>query len=102
MKLWTFLTTDIRELNWKQAEDVTRTGTEAAKAVFDLGKALKEQGTKAEGLKEYVGQFSSLLGVLNSPLGQVVKDTISFVPIAISVIKPITKQTVPNIDLQPR
>ncbi|GAB4332091.1 MAG: hypothetical protein OHK0047_20010 [Leptolyngbyaceae cyanobacterium] len=42
MKLWKFLTTDIRDLNWKQAEEVTKTGTEAAKAVFDLGKALHE------------------------------------------------------------
>jgi uncharacterized protein YjbI with pentapeptide repeats len=93
MKLWTFLTTDIRELNWKQAEDVTKTGAEAAKAVFDLGKALQEQGSKAEVLKNYVGQISSLLDVLNSPLGQVVKDTIPFAPIAISLIKLITEAT---------
>lgn len=93
MKLWKFLTTDIRELNWKQAEEVTKTGTEAAKAVFDLGKALKEQGNKAEVLKEYAGQISSLLDVLNSPLGQVVKETIPFASITITAIKLITEAT---------
>jgi hypothetical protein len=93
MKLWTFLTTDIRELNWKQAEEVTKTGTEAAKAVFDLGKALKEQGPKADALKEYVGQISSLLDVLNSPLGEVVKATVPFAPIAVGLIKLITEAT---------
>ena len=93
MKLWKFLTTDIRELNWKQAEDVTKTGTEAAKAVFDLGKALQEQGTKADDLKLFVGKISSLLDVLNSPLGQVVKEAVPFASIAIGMIKVIAEAT---------
>jgi hypothetical protein len=44
MKLWTFLTTDIRELNLNRVEEVTGTGIDAANAVFDLSKALNEQG----------------------------------------------------------
>ncbi|GAB4332096.1 MAG: hypothetical protein OHK0047_20020 [Leptolyngbyaceae cyanobacterium] len=44
-------------------------------------------------MKEYVGQISSLLDVLNSPLGEVVKAAIPFAPIAIGMIKLITEAT---------
>lgn len=36
LSLWKILTTDIRELNWGQSVEVTKTGAEAAKAVFEL------------------------------------------------------------------
>ncbi len=42
---------NIQGLNWGQAEGVTKTGAEAAKAVFDLAKAINEQKPKAEDLK---------------------------------------------------
>ena len=89
MKLWTFLTTDIRELNLKRAEEVTKAGADTAKAVLDLAKTAKEQGSKVElqVLQDYVGQFSSLLDVLNSPLTQLVKDTIPFAPLAVGILK---------------
>jgi uncharacterized protein YjbI with pentapeptide repeats len=93
MKLWKFRTTDIRELKLKQAEEVTKAGTDAAKAVLDLAKTVHEQGSKVEVLKEYVGQISSLLDVLNSPLAQIVKDTISFAPLAVGIVKLIAEAT---------
>ncbi|XGV99557.1 MAG: NACHT domain-containing NTPase [Leptolyngbya sp. BL-A-14] len=86
-KLWTFLNTDIQDLNWKQAGEMTKTGTDAAKAVFDLAKTVKEQQPKVETLKPYIGQISSLLDVLNAPFGQIVKDTIPFAPLAITILK---------------
>ncbi|MFB2896196.1 hypothetical protein ACE1CI_25075 [Aerosakkonemataceae cyanobacterium BLCC-F50] len=43
IKLWKFLTTDVRDLNWGQLTEGTKTGAEAAKAVSDLAKAFKEQ-----------------------------------------------------------
>jgi Pentapeptide repeats (8 copies)/NACHT domain len=93
MKLWTFLTTDIRELNLKRAEEQIKTGTDAFKAVFELAKAAQEQGSKVDALKGFVGEISSLLDVLNSPLGHLVKDTIPFAPIAITILKLIGEST---------
>jgi uncharacterized protein YjbI with pentapeptide repeats len=86
-KLWAFLNTDIQDLNWKQAGEVTKTGTDAAKAVFDLAKTVKEQQPKVETLKPYIGQISSLLDVLNAPFAQIVKDTLPFAPLVITILK---------------
>jgi hypothetical protein len=93
MKLWTFLRKDIRELNLQKVEEVTKTGTDAAKAVFDLAKAVNEQGSKVDTLRPYVGEISSLLDVLNSPLAQVIKDTIPFAPLAITILKLVAEST---------
>jgi hypothetical protein len=86
-KLWKFLTTDIRELITGQTVEIAKTGADSAKAVFDLAKALQEQGVKVQDLKPYVLQISSLLDVLNSPLAQVVGSAIPFAPIAITLLK---------------
>jgi uncharacterized protein YjbI with pentapeptide repeats len=93
MKLWKFLTTDIRELNWGKTEEATKTGAEAAKAVFELAKTLQEKGSKAQNLQPYVVQISSLLDVLNDPLAQIAGSLIPFAPIAITVIKLIAEVT---------
>ncbi|MFN6565846.1 pentapeptide repeat-containing protein [Dendronalium sp. ChiSLP03b] len=91
-KLWKFWT-NIQELNWGQSVEVTKTGTEAAKAVFDLAKALKDQKPNVQNLKPYVEQISSLLDVFNTPLGQITKDAIPFAPIAITILKLIFDAT---------
>ena len=93
LSIWQILTTDIRELKWEQAVEVTKTGAEAAKAVFDLAKAVKEQTPNVQSLKPYVEQFSSLLDVLNAPLAQVVKEAIPFAPLAITILKLIVDGT---------
>lgn len=93
MKLWKWLTTDIRELNLNQAEAVTKAGTDAAKAVLDLAKTVNEQGGRVEVLRDYVGQISSLLDVLNSPLAQIVKDAIPFAPLAVGILKLMVEMT---------
>ena len=86
-KLWVFLNTDIQDLNWQQTAEITKTGTDAAKAVFDLAKTIKEQQLKVVTLKPYIGQISSLLDVLNAPFAQIVKDAIPFAPLAITILK---------------
>ncbi|MBH8576763.1 pentapeptide repeat-containing protein [Nostocaceae cyanobacterium CENA369] len=91
-KLWKFWT-NIQQLNWGQSVEVTKTGTEAAKAVFDLAKALKDQKPNVQNFKPYVEQISSLLDVFNSPLGQITKDAIPFAPIAITILKLIFDAT---------
>lgn len=93
LSIWKILTTDIRELNWGQSVEVTKSGAEAAKAVFDLAKALHEQAPNTQTLKPYVEQFSSLLDVLNAPLGQVAGAVIPFAPIAITILKLIADAT---------
>ena len=102
MKLWTFLTTDIRELNLKRAEEVTKAGAETIKTVLDLAKAVKEQGGKVElgTLREYAGQFSSLLEVLNSPLAEIVKAGVPFAPVAVGILKLIAEVTTQDPTLE--
>jgi len=85
-KLWKFLTTDIRELNWGQTVEVTKTAAEAAKAV-------NEQKSKVPNLQPYVQEISSLLDVLNAPLGQIAVAVIPFAPIAIAILKLIIDVT---------
>ena len=47
IKLWKFLR-NTQDLNWRQNVEVTKTGAEAAKAVFDLAKAIKCNGIALE------------------------------------------------------
>ncbi|RCJ33565.1 hypothetical protein A6770_18080 [Nostoc minutum NIES-26] len=91
-KLWNFWT-NIEGLNWKQSAEVTETGAKAAKAVFDLAKAVQTQKHNVQNLKPYVEQISSLLDVFNTPLGQIIKEVIPFAPIAITIIKLISDAT---------
>jgi uncharacterized protein YjbI with pentapeptide repeats len=92
-KLWTFLNTDLQDLKLSQAVEIIKTGTDAAKAVFDLAKTVKEQQPKVETLKPYIGEISSLLDVLNAPFAQIVKDAIPFAPLAITVLKLVCDYT---------
>jgi uncharacterized protein YjbI with pentapeptide repeats len=91
-KLWKFWK-NTQELNWGQGVEVTKTGAEAAKVVFDLAKAINEQKAKAEDLKPYIAQISSLLDVINAPLGQIAGSVIPFAPIAITTLKLIADAT---------
>jgi hypothetical protein len=90
-RIWRFLTTDVRELDWKQAVEVTKTAADAGKAVLDLGKTIqdkKENLVQVQGaIAPYIHEISSLLDVLNSPIAAVVKDTIPFAPIAVTMMQ---------------
>ena len=99
MGLCKLLTTNVQDLNWGQGVEVVKTGSEAAKAVLDLAKAVNEQKSKLSDLKPYVEQISSLLDVLNSPLGQVAGAVIPFAPIALTMIKLIIDQTQKELNL---
>ena len=67
--------------------DETTAGTvEAGKTVLDLAKALEENKTAKE-IAPLVGQISSLLDVLNSPLIQVAGAALPFVSIGAGVLK---------------
>ncbi|MEH2453038.1 NACHT domain-containing protein [Nostoc sp.] len=84
---------NIQDLNWTQDLEVTKTGAEAAKAVLDFAKAIKEQKPNVQNFKPYLEQISSLLDVFNSPLGQITKEVIPFAPIAITILKFIVDAT---------
>ncbi len=96
-KIWQFLTTDVRELDWKRGAEVTKTGADAGKAVLDLAKAVQEKKGDLIKLQEsigpYIGEISSLLDVLNSPIAVVVKDAIPFAPIAVTMMQLICDAT---------
>ncbi|MDB9436532.1 pentapeptide repeat-containing protein, partial [Dolichospermum lemmermannii CS-548] len=100
MGLWKLLTTNVQDLKLGQGVEVVKTGSEAAKAVLDLAKAVNEQKSKLSDLKPYVEQISSLLDVLNSPLGQVAGAVIPFAPIALTMIKLIIDQTQKELNLE--
>ncbi|HIK08408.1 MAG TPA: pentapeptide repeat-containing protein [Trichormus sp. M33_DOE_039] len=84
---------NIQDLNWGERVEATKTGAEAAKAVFDLAKAVKENKPNLQNLKPYVEQFSSLFDVFNSPLGQITKEVIPFAPLAITILQVICDAT---------
>jgi Pentapeptide repeats (8 copies)/NACHT domain len=70
----------------KESTDLVKTGGESAKAIFEVGKAIKEnKGTLAE-LQPYLEQISSLLDILNSPWAQVVQQGIPFASLAMTVL----------------
>ena len=82
-RLWKFLNTDVGDLF--SAETVTG-GIESAKAVLELAKTLNEQGSNVGQLAPFVGQISTLLDVLNSPLVQVAGAGLPFVSIATGLL----------------
>jgi NACHT domain len=96
IRIWRFLTTDVRELNLAPLAELTKTGAEAAKAVMDLAKIVNEKKSDLAGLKPYlteISQIASLLDVLNHPIAQVAKETIPFAPIAVTMLKLICDVT---------
>ncbi|QSJ14298.1 pentapeptide repeat-containing protein [Nostoc sp. UHCC 0702] len=92
IKLWNFLR-NIQDLNWTQNVEVTKTGAEAAKAVFDLAKAIKEQKPNLQDFKPYVEQISSLLDIFNSPFGQIAGTVIQGLPFVTIILKLIIDAT---------
>lgn len=50
----------------KESTELVKTGTESAKAVIDLGKAIQEKKKDLAVFQPYLGDISSLLDVLNS------------------------------------
>jgi uncharacterized protein YjbI with pentapeptide repeats len=89
-KIWPILTTDVKELDWKRTTEITKAGADAGKAVLDLAKAVQEKKTD---LGQYVGEITSLLDVLNSPIASVIKETIPFAPIAVTLLQLIVEGT---------
>ncbi len=80
----------------KQTVEVTKQVSDSAKAVFDLAKTIKEKPLDGELLKTvqpYVGQFASLLDVLNSPLGLMVKEMIPFASIGVTLLNLVCEAT---------
>jgi uncharacterized protein YjbI with pentapeptide repeats len=70
----------------KDSTELVKTGAESAKAVLELGKAINEKKDSLAALRPYLGQISSLLDVLNSPWAQVLKESIPFAPLAMTLL----------------
>ncbi len=80
------LTALLPKLFSKESTELVKTGGESAKAVFELGKAIKENKDTLAELQPYLGQISSLLDVLNSPWAQVVQQGIPFASLAMTLL----------------
>ena len=89
---------------WKNIRDILKTeiqiewnetiqgGVEASKQVLELAKAFKENKNASE-LAPLIGNISSLLDVLNSPLAQVAGAALPFIPIATGILTFIIEKT---------
>ena len=68
--------------------ETVETLTNTSEKVFQLAETLNNKDNqKSELVQNLVGQIPTLLEALNSPLGQVVKSTVPFLPIATGVIQ---------------
>ncbi|NET16963.1 MAG: low-complexity protein, partial [Okeania sp. SIO1H6] len=86
--MWRVLNTEI-ELN---LSETVKGGVESAKAVLEIAKAIQEN-KDAQVLKPFIENIDSVLDVLNSPLGKVVKESLPFLPIATGIIAYIVDKT---------
>jgi uncharacterized protein YjbI with pentapeptide repeats len=84
----------------KDSTELVKTGAESTKAVFDLAKAIKESKPTLTELQPYLGQISSLLDVLNSPWGQVIKEAIPFASLAMTLLSLGCEQLKPDPSLE--
>ncbi|WP_293056494.1 hypothetical protein [Okeania sp. SIO2B3] len=89
--IWRVLNTEI-ELNLLESETV-KGGVEGGKAVFEIAEVIQENATELSLLNPFINNIDSLLDALNSPLGQVVKEGLPFLPIATGIITYIIKKT---------
>jgi uncharacterized protein YjbI with pentapeptide repeats len=102
--IWKVLNTDVDQL--LSVEQVTsgsetlKSGTEAAKAVLDLAKTLKEEGSNVQQLDPWMGKISSLLEVLNSPPAQILGASLPFIPLATGLLAFYLKQTKRELSLE--
>jgi uncharacterized protein YjbI with pentapeptide repeats len=87
--------------SWQQfrtsfaVEESQNTTIETGKAVLEAAKTFKEQSTNVEALKFLLQNSSSLLDILCSPLTQVLRARLPFVPIGIALLRfyrEVTKQ----------
>ncbi|OZH52336.1 low-complexity protein [Hydrocoleum sp. CS-953] len=86
--IWQVLNTEIKF----NSSGIVTGGVEASKALFEIAKALQENKDAKE-LKPFIENIDSVLDVLNSPLGKVVKESLPFLPIATGIIAYIVKQS---------
>jgi hypothetical protein len=84
----------------KDSTELVKTGAESTKALFDLAKAIKESKPTLTELQPYLGQISSLLDVLNSPWGQVIKEAIPFASLAMTLLSLGCEQLNPDPTLE--
>ncbi|MEA5509775.1 NACHT domain-containing protein [Crocosphaera sp. UHCC 0190] len=83
-------------IKWSES---VKDGVEASKQIFELARVLKENKDN-ETFKEVVSQVSSLLDILNAPLGQVAAASLPFVSIATGIITYIVEKNQQELTLE--
>ena len=97
--IWAVLNTDLPMPSMPSSGTVKDVVVEGGKAVFNLAKLVKENKLTDKIPSEF-GQINSLLDALNSPLGQIVKESLPFLPIASIFLKLIIDKTKQEPDLE--
>ena len=91
MHLWKWIPAALKQ-------ETVKSASEGAKQIFELAKVFKENKKDVD-LAPVVSHISSLLDVLNSPLGQVVKESVPFLPIVTGIVDFFIKQNQTQPDL---
>ncbi|ESA36555.1 pentapeptide repeat protein [Leptolyngbya sp. Heron Island J] len=83
-RLWSFLTTDIRELISLETVDSSK---DVAEAVLGLADVLETEGPNIQKLAPVLTQLNSLLDALNSPLGRIAEASLPFISIGTGLLR---------------
>lgn len=97
-RIWGVFNGDL-EVNWSET---VKGGVEASDKIFALAEAVNKKENKEflKSISPYLQETASLLDVLNSPLGEVVKSTVPFLGIATSILSFVVEQTKEELSLE--
>ena len=87
------------DINWSET---VKGGVEASDKIFALAEAVNKKENKEflTSISPYLKETASLLDVLNSPLGEVVKSAVPFVDIATSILSFLVEQTKEELSIE--
>ncbi|MEA5533909.1 hypothetical protein [Crocosphaera sp. XPORK-15E] len=102
MSLWRRILTVINsdaDINWGET---VKGGVEASDKIFALAEAVNKKDNKAflTAISPCLEQTASLLDVLNSPLGEVVKSSIPFIGIATGLLGFVIEKTKEDLSIE--
>ena len=97
-RIWGIFNADV-DVNWSET---LKGGVEASEKIFALAEAVNKKENKEflKSISPYLEQTTSLLDVLNSPLGEVVKSSVPFLGIATSILSFLVDQTEEELSIE--
>ncbi|MGK7957294.1 MAG: hypothetical protein AB4063_18895, partial [Crocosphaera sp.] len=97
-RIWTIFNADV-DVNWSET---VKGGVEASDKIFALAEAVNKKENKEflKSISPYLKETASLLDVLNSPLGEVVKSAVPFLGIATSILSFLAEQSKEELSIE--